>query len=82
MDLEAARLLYRRAEQSDDCTLGMMQKGPWEMHTLDEDSGLNIAMFYSGMGDGAYASYWGLDSRNEICCLVTDFGVLSETKQA
>lgn len=38
--------------------------------------GLNIAVFQSGMGDGCYASYWGLRS-GEPVCLVTDFRLLA-----
>lgn len=36
----------------------------------------NVAMFSSGWGDGYYASYIGYDGDNNICRLVTDFGVL------
>lgn len=42
------------------------------------DSGLNAAMFSSGFGDGVYPSYFGFGADDEICCLVTDFGLLSD----
>ncbi|MBN2910860.1 DUF4241 domain-containing protein [Polycladomyces sp. WAk] len=42
-----------------------------------EPSG-NIITFSSGLGDGYYASYWGYDDENHICCLVTDFGLYEE----
>lgn len=34
---------------------------------------LNLAAFSSGYGDGAYPTYWGLDDKDNICCLITDF---------
>ncbi|UVK47844.1 DUF4241 domain-containing protein [Mesorhizobium sp. AR07] len=37
---------------------------------------LNIAMFWSGWGDGFYPSFWGLDAAGEPLLLMTDFGVL------
>lgn len=36
----------------------------------------NVAMFSSGLGDGFYASYFGLDSAGRVVALVTDFGVV------
>jgi Protein of unknown function (DUF4241) len=49
--------------------------GKWNMHVLP-DSGMNVAMFASGLGDGAYSSYWGLDDAGQVVSLTTDFGVL------
>jgi hypothetical protein len=49
--------------------------GKWNMHVLP-DSELNIAMFASGLGDGAYSSYWGLDDAEEVVSLTTDFRLL------
>ena len=48
--------------------------GDWLMHRLP-GTVHNIAMFASGMGDGAYPSYWGRNHHGEIVALVTDFGV-------
>ena len=36
-------------------------------------SGLRTVLFSSGMGDGIYSGYWGLDSEGEIACLVALF---------
>lgn len=36
----------------------------------------NIIMFSSGIGDGYYNSYWGLDKKQNILCLLTDFKLL------
>ena len=48
----------------------------WSIPVLDNDNGLNFAMFTSGEGDGDYASYWGYDKNNKLACLITDFGIL------
>jgi Protein of unknown function (DUF4241) len=45
---------------------------------VDPVSGANLIAFSAGLGDGAYASFWGFDKSGELCCLVTDFGVLVE----
>ncbi|MCM1184692.1 MAG: DUF2185 domain-containing protein [Roseburia sp.] len=37
------------------------------------EDGTQIAMFSSGIGDGYYCDYWGLDSDGEICELVVIF---------
>lgn len=51
--------------------------GPeWFDLRLDEKTGLNIALFTSGWGDGIYASYWGFDADGGLACLVTDLRVL------
>ncbi len=49
----------------------------WGSVIVCEDTGLNVAMFSSGYGDGFYASYWGFDADDNVVCLVTDFNVLS-----
>ena len=57
---------------------------PNYIHTRDwanfliGSSGLNVAVFSSGVGDGLYESLWGLDANDEPACLVTDFGLLPE----
>ncbi len=37
------------------------------------EDGTQIAMFSSGLGDGYYCDYWGVDSDGEICELVVIF---------
>ena len=37
------------------------------------ESGQKIVLFSSGMGDGMYSGYWGLDADGEITCLVVPF---------
>ncbi|MBX9628434.1 MAG: DUF4241 domain-containing protein [Gemmataceae bacterium] len=52
----------------------------WYVEVLaDADGGANLVAFPSGIGDGSYASYWGLDAAGEPCRLVTDFGILLES---
>jgi hypothetical protein len=50
--------------------------GQARVATLDPDSGVNVVSFTSGMGDGVYASYFGLAADGSAVCLVTDFGLL------
>ncbi|NEQ48274.1 MAG: DUF4241 domain-containing protein [Leptolyngbya sp. SIOISBB] len=39
----------------------------------------NIISFGAGFGEGEdYSSYWGIDTSNEVCCLVTDFFIFFE----
>ncbi|CVK20112.1 DUF4241 domain-containing protein [Sporomusa sphaeroides] len=37
------------------------------------DSDCNIAVFSSGFGDGVYPTFWGMDAKGDVCCLITDF---------
>lgn len=46
------------------------------MHHPVAGNATNIAMFWSGWGDGFYPSFWGLDAAGEPLLLMTDFGVL------
>jgi len=50
----------------------------WANVVLDEESGLNIIVFSTGMGDGFYDSFWGLDPAGRPACLVTDFGIIDD----
>ncbi|WP_192181723.1 DUF4241 domain-containing protein [Mesorhizobium amorphae] len=46
------------------------------MHHPVAGNPVNIAMFWSGWGDGFYPSFWGLDAAGQPLLLTTDFGVL------
>ncbi len=37
------------------------------------DSGHRTVLFSSGMGDGVYSGYWGLDAQGEAVCLIVVF---------
>lgn len=41
----------------------------WEM----PETGHEMVLFASGMGDGVYSGYWGLNAEGEITCLVVPF---------
>lgn len=41
--------------------------------------GGNVVAFKSGGGNGAFASFWGLNDKGEPQCLVTDLGVIEES---
>jgi hypothetical protein len=47
----------------------------WANVPIDAASGLNLAAFSAGMGDGLYASYFGFDAAGEVVALVTDFAL-------
>ena len=45
----------------------------WAVLPVPGSAGLDVALFSSGMGDGAYASYWGFDAAGQTVCLLTRF---------
>ncbi len=49
---------------------------PARSSTLDPETGANIVSFPTGIGDGYYASYFGLTEDGSVATLVTDFGLL------
>ena len=49
--------------------------GKWTLYDLP-DSRLNVALFASGLGDGIFQSFWGLDEQAQPVYLVTDFRIL------
>jgi hypothetical protein len=50
----------------------------WAELALPGARGGNVVAFSSGIGDGAYVSYWGLSENDEPVCLITDFAVMNE----
>lgn len=83
-DLAAAELFARvqtelaaaqpRGNYYDDVLAKCFERHPnWCDHRPDPTSSLNAIIFSTGLGDGVYASYWGLASGGEPVCLVTDF---------
>jgi hypothetical protein len=53
---------------------GLSAPHPRAVHVcVDPDTGANLVAFRSGIGDGVYASYFGLDARGAVVALVTDF---------
>lgn len=47
----------------------------WVSHVMNYELG-NIFMFTSGVGDGHYNAYTGIDRNKKICRLVIDFGLV------
>ena len=50
--------------------------GDWALHTVVAGQPANVAMFASGLGDGFYSAYWGVDDTGKPALLVADFGIL------
>lgn len=50
--------------------------GSWAIHDIANSDG-QIVIFESGLGDGAYESYWGMKD-GRVISLVTDFGIFSD----
>jgi Protein of unknown function (DUF4241) len=52
-----------------------LDPGRWNLHRLPGTE-LSVAMFASGLGDGAYQSWWGFAASGHLVSLVTDFLLL------
>lgn len=52
--------------------------GLWADHRPDPASADNVVVFRSGDGDGSYPTWFGLDERGEVACVVTSFRVFKE----
>jgi Protein of unknown function (DUF4241) len=50
--------------------------GDWNLHYPINSDPRNIAMFASGLGDGVYSTYLGLDENEQPVMLVADFELL------
>ena len=48
----------------------------WLNFYVPTQTDLNVIMFSSGYGDGHYASYWGVNSKGDICSLLIDLQVI------
>ena len=53
-----------------------MRAWKWCNYAVGPLAELNSVWFSSGMGDGGYASYFGLADNGEVLCLLTDFDAL------
>jgi hypothetical protein len=47
----------------------------WKAHDM-KFGDANLIAFSSGFGDGAYATYAGLDAQDQVAVVVTDFAVI------
>jgi hypothetical protein len=51
------------------------QKDTWSWSNVEIIPGVRLLVVSSGFGDGAYKTYYGLNSQGDIVELVTDFAV-------
>lgn len=92
MDAETATVFLKKLENDDwddennysNFMMAEMEKNyvhtwDWGNFKLDETVG-NLITFKSGLGDGAYASYFGFDANGKVTSLVTDFSVIEDTE--
>ena len=82
MDEEAARSLVRKMDEDDeyaDDLIDEMEKtyvDTWSWANVElGPAGANLVAFSTGVGDGLYASYFGLDEAGRPVSLVTDFSL-------
>ena len=82
MDESTARLIldHTDPEEFADALTAELDKTyedtwSWANVELGPDTGANLVAFSAGVGDGFYASYFGLDADGEVVCLVTDFSL-------
>ncbi len=68
-------ILAAEFKQNADLT-NPYHAGDWDLHYPLKDNPRNVAMFASGLGDGFYSAYWGLDEQNQPVMLVADFQLL------
>jgi len=55
--------------------LGPELERVFEGEMLIGPKGAHLAVFRTGLGDGLYGSWWGVDDRDVVRCLITDFGI-------
>ena len=62
---------------SDDVIDAQFAKG-WLDHRPDPAHRENCVMVTSGLGDGIYSSYWGLDDGGRVLWFVTEFAAIRD----
>jgi len=90
MDPVAGQLLDARMGREDEyfnVILDEMQRTyrhtrSWLDCRPSPEHDANIICFSSGWGDGFYPSFFGFSSEGQICSLLTDFLILSDTENA
>jgi hypothetical protein len=87
MSPEAGKLLAKRMNCESAYFESMIEemqrtyRDTWSWARIQPEPGepLEIIAFTSGYGDGVYASYLGSSDSGAPACLVTDFGIVSDT---
>ena len=90
MDPVAGQLLAARMDREDEyfnAILDEMQRTyrhtrSWLDWRPSPEHAANIICFSSGWGDGLYPSFFGFSSQGQLCSLLTDFLILSDTENA
>ena len=90
MDPVAGQLLAARMDREDEyfnVILDELQRTyrhtrSWLDWRPSPEHDVNIICFSSGWGDGHYPSFFGFSSEGELCSVLTDFLILSETENA
>jgi hypothetical protein len=83
MDALAGRALTEKMNDDSNFFKTMMAemdktyRDTWDWLNMKFGDG-NLIAFKSGLGDGLYATYVGLDPQGEVAAVVTDFMVLGE----
>jgi Protein of unknown function (DUF4241) len=83
MDESAGRALTQKMNDDSNFFKTMMTemeknyRDTWDWLNMKFGDG-NLIAFKSGLGDGVYATYAGLDPQGEVAVVVTDFMVLDE----
>ena len=82
MDEEAAQALLRKMDEDEEYyedvidEMGKAYVHTWSWANIElGDAGANLVAFSTGVGDGLYASYFGLDAEGRPVSLVTDFSL-------
>ena len=90
MDPVAGQLLAARMDREDEyfnAILDEMQRTyrhtrSWLDWRPSPEHAANIICFSSGWGDGLYPSFFGFSSEGQVCSLLTDFFILTDTENA
>lgn len=88
MDPRASQALTERMNDDEDyfqTLIAEMEKTyvhtwSWANLEMDTNTHANLIAFSSGLGDGCYPSYFGLDEKGNPMILVTDFGVFNDNE--
>lgn len=89
MDAQTCRQIEQQGGEEDDILLSMLEDAldKTYVHTYSVANVClpgtkdNVVAFSSGYGDGAYPSFWGMDSHGVPCCLITDFCIVGEEEE-
>lgn len=76
MDADRVKLWSSRNAEAREVLVNSGRGDKRDVFVLGPASGAEVVGFSTGMGDGWYRSWWGLDAADAPVSLVTDFGIL------